>query len=237
MTEVLTFSTGEVEPDRDSVLQNQGIPEGATVTDEIERLLKSAIGAFHEHGKPVGMTGEISHVDFGAVYQGEGRNEDKTPVGDIFRRAERLALFVVTLGERICARIDELFRSSDYALACMLDSVASAAADKTAEVLQERYADSRSGSKTENEGRAVLRYSPGYCGWHISGQRGLFEFLHPEEIGVSLKESFLMQPLKSVSGVLIAGAREIHEFEDSYSFCAECATRGCRERIRALYRE
>jgi hypothetical protein len=76
-----------------------------------------------------------------------------------------------------------------------------------------------------------LRYSPGYCGWHISGQRKLFDFLKPETIGISLRESHLMEPLKSVSGVVIVGPAGIHAFQDEYPFCERCKTHGCRERI------
>ena len=84
---------------------------------------------------------------------------------------------------------------------------------------------------------AVLRYSPGYCGWHVSGQGKLFDYLRPERIGLSLRTSFLMEPLKSVSGVLVAGPKEIHEFSASYDFCSRCDTRGCRQRIRTLCEE
>jgi len=81
----------------------------------------------------------------------------------------------------------------------------------------------------------VLRYSPGYCGWHVTGQRRLFAALRPEQIGITLGDSCLMEPLKSVSGVLIAGPRKIHQFKDAFPFCEQCTTRGCRERLRALY--
>ena len=84
------------------------------------------------------------------------------------------------------------------------------------------------------EGTALLRYSPGYCGWHVSGQKRLFEFLQPQQIGITLRESFLMQPLKSISGVMIAGPIDIHRFKNDYPFCERCETEGCRERIRAL---
>jgi hypothetical protein len=40
-----------------------------------------------------------------------------------------------------------------------------------------------------------------------------------------------MDPLKSISGVIVAGRAEIHEFDNDYDFCAECGTRTCRERI------
>ncbi|MCK4404551.1 MAG: hypothetical protein KAW02_05615, partial [candidate division Zixibacteria bacterium] len=64
-----------------------------------------------------------------------------------------------------------------------------------------------------------------------------FEFLHPEEIGITLLDSFLMKPLKSMSGVIVVGDREIHNFEDSYPFCRECRSHSCRDRIRALFEE
>jgi hypothetical protein len=39
-----------------------------------------------------------------------------------------------------------------------------------------------------------------------------------------------MQPLKSVSGVLVAAPPEAHHIEPAYPFCVDCTTQGCRER-------
>ena len=86
----------------------------------------------------------------------------------------------------------------------------------------------------EDSPAQALRYSPGYCGWHVSGQRALFAALRPAEIGLALRESCLMDPLKSISGVLVSGAPRIHDFVDDYPFCAECAERACRDRIASL---
>ena len=51
---------------------------------------------------------------------------------------------------------------------------------------------------------------------------------------MSLRESFLMEPLKSVSGVLIAGPREINQFSPTYYVCEQCTTQECHERMRKL---
>ena len=59
----------------------------------------------------------------------------------------------------------------------------------------------------------------------------------PERIGVSQRDSFVMEPLKSVSGVLIAGPGEPHDLPTDYLCCGECETQGCRERLRALLAE
>jgi hypothetical protein len=44
-----------------------------------------------------------------------------------------------------------------------------------------------------------------------------------------------MEPLKTISGVLIAGPRDIHDIADNYDFCERCDDHGCRERIRLLF--
>ena len=80
-------------------------------------------------------------------------------------------------------------------------------------------------------GGAVLSYSPGYCGWHISAQQKLFQYLRPGDIDISLNDSYLMTPLKSVSGVLVAGRKEIHYFDNSYPFCQDCKVESCLERM------
>jgi hypothetical protein len=83
-------------------------------------------------------------------------------------------------------------------------------------------------------GSVFLRYSPGYCGWDITGQRQLFQALRPEEVGITLRESCLMEPLKSISGVLVAARPEAHRFDNTYPFCTTCTTQTCRSRIAAI---
>jgi cobalamin-dependent methionine synthase I len=140
----------------------------------------------------------------------------------------------VTLGEEISGKIGELFDQREFALASILDSYASEGAELAADAVQRAVRDALSRSGRLEQSSRLLRYSPGYCGWHVSGQRALFAVLDPSRIGITLRESCLMQPLKSISGVIAVGLAEIHDFEDAYPFCAECETRGCRERIRQL---
>jgi hypothetical protein len=235
MDQALTFSIGEAAPGKDAVLESQGIPVGRVVSDRVDAIFDAACDLLGRVAAPRGMLAEIPIADFAVVYEGEGRNEPRTPVGDIFGRADRLALFAVTLGEEVSREIGRRFGADDLALGSMLDSAASVATDNLAEAIERRYVGALAQGGPNAAITGVLRYSPGYCGWHISGQRQLFEFLHPERIGITLGESFLMQPLKSVSGVLIAGRKEIHRIRDSYPFCDQCETRGCRERLRALF--
>ena len=232
---ILELAHADVTPARPAVISQLGIPEGTVVPAHIERLADAAAELFAEHVAPAGVLAETSIAEFAVVYRGEDRNEPSSPVAEIIGRAEHLALFVVTLGEGISQALQRCFAAEDVALAYTLDAMASVAADGAADLAERRYDGVLRGRGWTTPDGAVLRYSPGYCGWDVTGQRKLFAFLRPERIGLSLTESCLMQPLKSVSGVMIAGPRAIHRFPPTYDFCDRCEARTCRDRLRALF--
>jgi cobalamin-dependent methionine synthase I len=180
------------------------------------------------------MLKDIPYDDFHKVYEGQCLNAEDTPVPKIALQAEALALFAITLGRAIHDEINTLLGSRELALGSMLDSVASAGAEQAADMVETRFLRSLINRGLVDEKSVVMRYSPGYCGWHVSGQKKLFEYLQPGKIGIDLNDSYLMEPLKSVSGVLIAGSKEIHFIEDNYPFCSECKTHSCQERMAAL---
>jgi len=237
MREIIQISINDVKPDRDDVLKMQGIPSGKASSENIKALVNSTMELFLHSSEPVGILSEISIPEFEIIYQGEGLNEKMTPLDKIFRKADSLSLFAVTLGQKVTEKIDELFGANEFALGSMLDSAASVGADKAADSVQILFTNllSKRGEVTRSSG--ISRYSPGYCGWHISGQRKLFEFLHPEDIGITLLNSFLMKPLKSISGLLVVGEKEIFVFESSYPFCEQCKTPTCSDRISPSFRE
>lgn len=232
MREILRLSL--VEPPLIQVLDLLGIPEGHQIDDRTKRMIDDAFGIYRDTAIPVGVLSATSATDFAGLYEGEGNNEPETPLGQILGSSENLALFAVTIGGRVSREIERLFEETEFALASVLDSIASAGADTVAEVVESQYAEMLLKDCKLDDTKGTLRFSPGYCGWHISGQRKLFQRLHPAEIGITLRESFLMEPLKSVSGVIVAGKKTIFDFDDSYLFCAECKNRSCRDRIRQV---
>ena len=231
MREVIEIRKEEIIPDQADAMVLQGICRGSKVPSNILKLFDHAVEIFAERARPVGIAAEIDRNDFGFVYAGEGRNDDRTPVAEIFQKADHLALFAVTVGQALHDKINELFVGKDFALGSMLDSVASVGVEKSADVLEIEFHNTllRRGCASKN--LTVMRYSPGYCGWHVSGQRKLFDYLRPQEVGITLRPSYLMEPLKSASGVFIAGAPEIHSFADTYECCSQCETHSCRDRI------
>lgn len=225
----VVFSIAEAMPTRDDVLERMGIASPSDLSARTGALLESAADDFARLAEPRGLAEDVSAGEFAVIYAGEGLNSQDTPLPQIWPRADSLALFAATLGEPVSARIAELFAADDMAGGFVLDAVASVAADLLTDRLAGRYRE-----RLPAEAAAVLGYSPGYCGWHISGQRALFARLGPHEIGISLNDSCLMRPLKSVSGVLVAGAAAIHRFRPEFSCCAECATRQCVGRMRSV---
>lgn len=234
MRRTLSLGVDDVMPPRRAVLAHQGIPPETDVSTRILRLHRCAEEAFVDCARPVGLIGEIGKGEFEVVFAGDGENAGDAVVGLLVDNTERLALYAATIGGQVSRRIEELFAANEFALGSMLDSVASMAAEKAADALASWYR-ARLLEQTGAEGDlAVLPYSPGYCGWHITGQRRLFAWLEPEDIGISLNPSCMMSPLKSVSGALLAARPEVHVFKPRYSYCPDCRQRSCIGRMQPL---
>jgi hypothetical protein len=233
--EIVRFSKPEAVPEPREVLAAQGLPEEDALAPRLRRLLDEATRIAATLVEPRAVCEELSAERFAAVLAPLGIPRDDLVVGQVYPRAEALALFVATLGEALPARIRKLFDDEALAEAWMLDAVASAGADLLAGRLAERYRKALVAQGTD--GVRVLPYSPGYCGWPTRGQRPLFDTLRPEEIGVTLNDSCLMSPIKTVSGVLVAGPGEAHRFRPDFPFCADCQTHECGPRMASVLKK
>jgi len=225
---ILEISVEEILPDAGAILAQQGVPGNAPGFDQLLTMAESARGELATTLVPAGVLVRVTREEFAYIYRGRGFNDPVTPLGLIHPRAESLALFVVTCGQGVCDRIRDLFLAKDYPTGAALDAGASLAADRAARVAQDVFAG------TLDDEAGVLRYSPGYCGWHVSGQKAIFSHLGSETAGITLTDGYLMNPLKSVSGVIIAGRPDIHGFTNDYPFCTACQGQECRERIRSV---
>jgi len=231
---VISIGIDDTVPSVESVLTAQGVPVGASPDERIKRLAGDAVSIYRELAEPAGILAGISVSDFEDIYFGEGLNEDVTPLESIFKSAETLCLFAVTVGSKITNRIPDLFNQRDFALGSMLDSAASEGTENAAQWIEGYYVHYLTSIEKCDESIGVLRFSPGYCGWHVSAQKKLFRYLDPAAIGISLTDSCLMQPLKSISGVIVSGKKEIFNFEDTFPFCSECSDHSCIERIKTV---
>lgn len=234
MNTVMHLTVAETMPDPKDILRGQNFPEGTEPSPRVWGLLMTALQLYAELASPQGVFREIDSQDFARVYAGQGKDVIESPLPQIFPLAEGLALFAATNGERVSAYVQELFAAGELPLAVMLDSVASDATDRLSYSLGTSYLAALVGAGRASEQTTILPYSPGYCGWDVSGQAQLFEYLRPEQVGITLNDSFLMQPLKSVSGVLVAGPARIHCFRPVFPCCEGCQARPCLGRIASV---
>jgi len=228
------LSARRLMPSLRDVLAAQGVPRAAPVSTRLERLVEEALMLLSESAEPRGLFEPISAEDLAVVLDGRGANAHDAVVGWIYPRADALALFAATLGARITSEIEDLFAADRVALAVSLDAAASCMAENAGTEIAARFKRRIHETKSNGDDLHVLGYSPGYCGWHVSGQHALFAHLRPGRIGITLSDTSLMDPIKSVSGVLVAGPAALHAIEPGFSYCASCRDHTCTVRVRSL---
>ena len=236
MRRVYELDKRDIIPTTLEVLAWQKIPEGSSSV-RIKRLADEAIGIFQDIAQPIGLVEDFDADEFPGLYNGNGLNAADGPVPSIAARAKATALMAATMGDAVALKCKEFMTQGKASISYMLNAVCAVGADrlgcKMCRVFRERLLSENG----ETPDIKVQYYSPGHCGWHISGQEKLFAALHPDEIGMSLDAHFIMYPFKSISGILAAGLMEIHRFNNDFSFCAHCRSYKCAERIRQLENE
>jgi hypothetical protein len=127
-------------------------------------------------------------------------NVNKIIYGQI-KKSELIVIFLCTAGEEICLRSRKLMKEGDLLRGYIYDVIGSeiveAAADKMHDELEKIMHASGKG--------ITNRYSPGYCDWDVVEQQKLFRLMPDNFCDISLSESSLMYPFKSVSGIIGTG--------------------------------
>jgi len=136
--------------------------------------------------------------------------------------AEHAAVFAATIGSSLEGWARAALHGDDPALGYIADAVGSA----VAEALADRLHDHIEQQMAQRRWQITNRYSPGYCNWSVAEQHALFALLPPQFCGITLSDSALMHPVKSVSGIIGVGP------EVSYSdyLCDVCNVRDCTYR-------
>ncbi len=113
---------------------------------------------------------------------------------------DRIAVVVATAGPELSKLADGYAAEGDSLGAWIADAVGSWAAEAAADAVTERI-----GAHAAPGEAVTLRYSPGYCGMAMTQQAVLFGLVDAAAAGITLLPSMLMQPLKSVSGIVGIG--------------------------------
>jgi hypothetical protein len=117
------------------------------------------------------------------------------------RKSESVVFFKCTAGKGIDEWSKKLSSEGDI-LGSYLTSVIGSAIVETA---MDRIQYFLKEEMERNNLNITNRYSPGYCGWRVAEQRKLFEMLPADFCNIRLTESMMMDPIKSVSGIIGVG--------------------------------
>ena len=170
----------------------EAVPDGATAREtenilaEVKDFLKPRFCCF--------VVRELPDFSIGQIIERQ------------LRGAEAYALFICTAGTEYEEYLKRLKEDGDMVRVFIADALGSVIAEKTADCMEKTLQEN-----IEKLGwHHTNRFSPGYCGWHVSQQQLLFPLFNGETCGVSLTESSLMMPIKSVSGIIGLGTEVRH---------------------------
>jgi hypothetical protein len=143
-----------------------------------------------------GAITDNNHIEINSV-----RVKTGTVINKYLAGSTHFAVFVVTAGAAFDHYSEQLRTNGDVVTEYLAYSVGSEIAEATVRFITERIEED-----ARNLGlHASHTYSPGYCSWHVREQENLFKLFPEKPCGVTLNESNLMHPIKSVSGLIGLG--------------------------------
>lgn len=208
--------------------------------EEILRLVGNPEGDMNHHTRDLishytGRCKELAFPRGGYAWSGSGNvlSEQELMfegirfrVGKIIARelhqAEAFAFFTVSLGPGPEKMGRELIRSGNYLEGYLVDLIGSGMVESLVDQMHthiKTMAGTR-GMKVTNH------YSPGYCSWEVNEQQKLFKLMPPGWCGITLSESSLMSPIKSISGIIGIGPEVAYH----PASCALCPMPHCQFR-------
>ncbi len=141
-------------------------------------------------------------------------------IAGLMKNSLQFAVFVATAGNGLGEWIAESQKKQDWAEIYMIDCIGSYIAEKAGDYMESELEKQLGGIKHTH------RFSPGYCGWDIKEQQKLFSLLPPGACSVTLHESCLMEPVKSISGIIGIG----EQVQTKRYGCVVCESDSCYKR-------
>jgi hypothetical protein len=141
------------------------------------------------------------------------------------KKSGSAALFVCTAGGEIGIRSRNAMKEGDLLEGYIYDVIGSEAVEAVADLMQDDME-----AEMELSGKKITnRFSPGYCGWDVAEQHKLFSLMTDNYCGIRLNPSSLMDPVKSVSGIIGIGENvKRHPYT-----CKLCDMKDCMYRRKA----
>ncbi|WP_294589433.1 vitamin B12 dependent-methionine synthase activation domain-containing protein [uncultured Bacteroides sp.] len=135
-------------------------------------------------------------------------------ISHAMKGAEKYAVFTATIGEEFDNFSRQLKAEDDILRVFIADALGSVLAEATVTLLMKQLE-----VMADKEGMHISNnYSPGYCDWFLAEQKQLFSFFPEGSTGITLTDSCLMLPVKSVSGIVALG-KDVKRREYGCNIC------------------
>ena len=222
----------DVPVDRCEVLRYLGSPANAQPNSALTRVLDHWIAEAELRAKPRAIFGiyPIVEIDKRSLSL---KNEQENitfrgAIGEFLGVSRQISAFIATAGPDVEQLATRLLQEGDPLAAMIVSGVGSERAEAAEQVVIEKLR-----SRAAKVGFApTLPYSPGYCGMELTEQTKLFALLEGRRVGVSLSSSCLMNPIKSVSGLIGLGPAD--QVQQYGSPCDRCDIAKCDMRRDSL---
>lgn len=141
-------------------------------------------------------------------------------ISKLMYSSTHFTLFTATAGAEFQEWIEEVAQENDALKQFILDAIGSCIAECAGDYMETLLEKEIGTLKHTN------RFSPGYCGWHVKEQQKLFAILPANVCDITLNDSSLMTPIKSISGIIGIG----DNVNTKLYGCAVCEMTTCYNR-------
>jgi len=195
------LSFDELNLTKDIIAESIGYPNGTIPHSVIEIIEQQLLSAKKFSSIKAGY---LICKDFSFTYQ-KDKFELNTKVfnigriiGSQLKNSDNVILFAASAGNYFEIESKKEFDKGNSLEGLIIDTIGSELVEKACVWVEQKLRD----YFANEEINLTNRYSPGYCDWSVEEQFKLFSFLPNNFCGISLTETAMMIPLKSISGVM-----------------------------------
>jgi hypothetical protein len=218
----------QIDIDKKILLHRIGYDGDHVPSGRIDSLVNDYIENYHDFIAPSfsHVVRDIKSINGNLVDTGDTIVLKSHKIARLLERCENVVFFACTIGNYLEDLSACLADNGLVLQATVLDAIGSGTAENLAVWVEQNV--------REDAGREGLvssyRFSPGYCDWDVSQQEIVFRALGNEAAGITLNDSMLMMPQKSVSGII--GIGRLGKGIEKYNPCITCLQKDCPGRRR-----
>ncbi|KJR43356.1 Vitamin B12 dependent methionine synthase, activation region domain protein [Candidatus Magnetoovum chiemensis] len=193
-----------------SILRHLGCDKNKKISNRLKAQIQDCISRSYDLIEPKIIFTNKNIEDIGDEFirlEGSYHLQSRK-IAAALRSSIYTALFIATIGNKLERLIKTLNLENKISIAYLYEIIGSTAVESIADGFQNSF---DAALQKQNQ-TSTLRFSPGYCDWHIRDQLQIFSIIEADQIGVELTGSIQMQPEKSISGIFVEMKKDVYEF-------------------------